>query len=215
VSGTVPLDKGKYRLFIAIQYLNASEAIFEGLQRQQGVNNFHFLITLRSFIEYTRRGIWFLVWASSERLVDATKLTFSRPRSPALTTMDVMLNEALGKGKVSALTAIIPEMNEPFVNCLHALTHGSPLSVRMIAFGLDKIFDTAGFMARAQADLNIFRILLYRRMLDEKQEEVWKMLSTIHNSSDDLSANARIAAHLLKQSGKAGDSFKNLFNPEK
>jgi hypothetical protein len=56
MSDTVPLDKDQLRLFIALQYLNATEWIFEGLRQQHEKNMFHFAISLRSFIEYTRRG---------------------------------------------------------------------------------------------------------------------------------------------------------------
>ena len=58
----------KYRLLVAVQYLNASDLLFAGLKRQQGNNNFHFVVTMRSFIEYTRRGIWFLAWATDEQV---------------------------------------------------------------------------------------------------------------------------------------------------
>jgi hypothetical protein len=76
---------------VAVRYLNASEDICKGLQRQRGVNDFHFLVTLRSFIEYTRRGIWFLVWASEEILKKTGDLTFERAGSPNLASMDAML----------------------------------------------------------------------------------------------------------------------------
>jgi hypothetical protein len=85
------LDIDQYRLLVAVRYLNASEDICKGLQRQRGVNDFHFLVTLRSFIEYTRRGIWFLVWASEEILKKTGDLTFERAGSPNLASMDAML----------------------------------------------------------------------------------------------------------------------------
>jgi len=66
-------------------------------------------------------------------------LTFESPGSPGIATMDEMINEALGQGRVSHLIAVSPGINEPFLDCLHALTHGNPISVRMISFGLDKI----------------------------------------------------------------------------
>jgi hypothetical protein len=208
---TVELRKDKYRLFVAIQYLNASVELCKGLKRQHDVNNFHFLVTLRSFIEYTRRGIWFLIWASDEKLQSATKLSFASAGSPGLAKMDEMLNEKLGKGKKSALMANVPEMNEPFINCLHALTHGNPISVRMMAHGLEKIFDTAGLMARAEADLAIFRILLYRQIVGEDQETIWTTLAAIHSSPNELSANVKIAAHLLNQSGNTLEAFTKMF----
>ncbi|MGH9355676.1 MAG: hypothetical protein ACRD10_06050, partial [Terriglobia bacterium] len=96
----VPVQADQYRLLVAVRYLNASDAIYKGLQRQRGVNDFHFLVTLRSFIEYTRRGIWFLVWASDETLRKAEKLTFKQAGSPGLASMDAMIDEALGEGKM-------------------------------------------------------------------------------------------------------------------
>jgi hypothetical protein len=65
---------------VAVRYLNASEAFFNGLKQQQGKNDFHFLVTMRSFIEYTRRGIWFLVWSVDHELEIAEQLTFERAR---------------------------------------------------------------------------------------------------------------------------------------
>lgn len=207
MSDVVQLDTDRYRLLVALRYLNASEAICNGLQRQRGVNDFHFLVTLRSFVEYTRRGIWFLAWASEENLRGAEKLTFDRPGSPGLAIMDAMISEALGMRKVSHLMDKLPGINEPFLNCLHALTHGNPISVRMTTFGLDKIFDTEALLARVELELDIFRILLYRRMLGEDMNAIWKMLSPIHNRPADVRANAHIAAHLLMESGKAPPSL--------
>ena len=66
--GTVLTDLTNYRLLVAIRYLNASEELWRGLKEEQGTNDFHFLVTLRSFIEYTSRGIWFLAWATEKRL---------------------------------------------------------------------------------------------------------------------------------------------------
>jgi hypothetical protein len=207
MSDTVSLDKDQLRLLIALQYLNASEAIFLGLKQQHDKNIFHFVITLRSFIEYTRRGIWFLCWANTEKVLKATHLTFNSPGSPGLAAMDEMINEALGQGKVSHLMAVSPGIDEPFLHCLHALTHGNPISVRMISFGLDKIFNTKMLLVRAELDLSQFRIMLYRRMLGEKQSDIWKILGTIYNRPADVAANVKIAAHLLKESGKADKVF--------
>src|SRR5258707_2509011 len=141
MSDTVSLDKDQLRLFIALQYLNATEWIFEGLKQQHEKNMFHFAITLRSFIEYNRRGIWFLCWANTEKLKEAMKLTFESPGSPGIATMDEMISEALGQGRTTHLVAVLPGINEPFLDCLHALTHGNPISMRMISFGLDKILN--------------------------------------------------------------------------
>lgn len=117
----------KYRLLVAIRYLNASRLLFEGMEQQLGMNNFHLLVTLRSFIEYQRRGIWFLAWASQEKLNVAETPTFDQAGSPKLGRMDEMINEALGLEKVSYLLNKVPHVNEPFLNCLHTLTHGNPI----------------------------------------------------------------------------------------
>jgi len=202
MTDTVELDIEKYRLFVAIQYLNASAELYRGLEKQQGKNDFHFLATLRSFIEYTRRGIWFLEWASDKKLKQATKLTFKQAGSPPLHEMDARIQEALGQVKQSPLMNNVPKMNEPFIDCLHALTHGNPIAVRMLGIGLSKIFQTEGLLARAALDLGIFRILLYRRISGEDSKTIWAMLSKIHNKPDDINANEKIAALLLKKSGK-------------
>jgi hypothetical protein len=83
MSEVVQLNADQYRLLVAVRYLNAGEALCKGLQSQQGINDFYFLVTLRSFIEYTRRGIWFLAWASEEDLRKAERLTFKQPGSPS------------------------------------------------------------------------------------------------------------------------------------
>lgn len=206
-SSVVDLDMKKYRLLVAMRYLNSSEDIWRGLKRQRGVNDFHFLVTLRSFIEYTRRGIWFLVWADEETLRAAEKLTFERPGSPNLVAMDKLINKALGQGSVSHLATKLPGINESFIDCLHALTHGNPISVRLSAIGLDKLFNTEGLLARVELELNMFRVLVYRQMLGEDIKAIWKILGAIGNRPDDMRANATIAAHKLQESGMAGPSI--------
>ncbi len=187
----VRLPIARYRLLVAIRYLNASEAIFSGLKQQQGKNDFHFLVTIRSFIEYTRRGIWFLVWAMDYELEVAEQLTFERPGSPSLVKMDKMINDALGEGPISHLVAKVAEINdEPFINALHALTHGNPISVRMFGFGLDKIFQTNMLLLRAELELNWFRVLLYRRMLGEDFCDIWNVLKPIQNQPITMRAAA-------------------------
>lgn len=198
----VQMTLGQDRKFVAIQYLNASASLFNGLKGQQGKNNFHFVVTMRSFIEYSRRGIWFLAWATEEQLRSVTRLTFEAPGSPRIAKMDAMINEALGLGKVSHLMDPVREINnEPFLNCLHALTHGNPISVRMVAFGVDRIFQTDKLLVRAETDLNLFRILLYRRILGEELRDIWKMLATIHNQPETMKAKVMIADDLVKQRG--------------
>jgi hypothetical protein len=182
--------------------LNASAFLYEGLKSQQGKNDFHFVVTMRSFIEYTRRGIWFLAWATDEQVRAVKKLTFQKPGSPGVAKMDTMINEALGLGKVCHLMSPVKDINnEPFLDCLHALTHGNPISVRMVAFGVHKMFKTDMLLIRAETDLNLFRILLYRRMLGEELKNIWKMLGGIHNQPDTMRTNVQIAAHLVKHAG--------------
>ena len=202
VKNTVQMTPDQYRKFVAVQYLNASTLLYDGLKSQQGKNDFHFVVTMRSFIEYTRRGVWFLAWASDDKVRKVKKLTFDKPGSPHLAAMDTMINEALGLGKVCHLLSPVKDINnEPFIDCLHALTHGNPISVRMVSFGVDKLFKTDMLLIRAEADLNLFRILLYRRMLGEELKNIWKMLGGIHNQPDTMRTNVQIAAHLVKQAG--------------
>lgn len=201
MSDTVPLEATQYRLLVALQYWNASRAIFEGLKRQCGYNDFHFLISLRSFIEYTRRGIWFLAWASDERLQNAGKLTFKRSGSPNLVRMDEMINGELGLGAKSHLRDPVKGLNEPFVDCLHALTHGNPISVRFMAFGLHKIFQTDKLLVRAEMELNLFTILVCRRALGEDLRSIWRTLAALNDHPNDMKANAKIAALEVKKAG--------------
>jgi NAD(P)H-binding len=116
------------------------------------------------------------------------------PGSPPLAEMDKLINKALGNGNVSHLLDPIPPINnEPFINALHALTHGNPISVRMLGFGLDKIFQTDMMLARAELELNWFRVLLYRRMLREEFADIWKLLKPIYNRPLEM-RNAAIQA---------------------
>ncbi len=197
----VPLGATQYRLLVALQYWNASRAIFEGLKRQCGDNDFHFLISLRSFIEYTRRGIWFLAWASDATLQTVGELTFKRSGSPNLVRMDEMINGALGLGETSHLRDPVKGVNEPFIDCLHALTHGNPISVRFIAFGLPRIFRTEKLLVRAEMELNLFTILVCRRALGEDLRSIWRMLASLNDRPDDMRANAQIAALEVKKAG--------------
>jgi len=190
-----------YRRLVVIQYLNASRSLFLGLKSQQGKNDFHFVVTLRSFIEYTRRGVWFLAWATDQQVEAVKKLTFDESGSPGLAAMDEMINEALGRGKVCPLKNPISGIDEPFINLLHALTHGNPISVRVLGFGLEKIFQTDKLLQKAEADLNLFRVLIYRRMLGDELIDIWKMLGAIYHDPEALKASAITAAKQVKDSG--------------
>ena len=186
-------------MLVAIRYLNASQAIFNGLKQQQGKNDFHFLVTIRSFIEYTRRGIWFLVWAMDYELEIAEQLTFDRAGSPSLVEMDKMINDALGRGHISPLVEKVALINnEPFIDALHALTHGNPISVRMFGFGLNKIFQTNMLLLRAELELNWFRVLLYRRVLGEDLCDIWNILKPINNQPEAMRSAAVKAAKDVK-----------------
>jgi hypothetical protein len=198
MNDTAKLTAPQYRLLVAIRYLNASSALFAGMQ---STNDLHFLVTLRSFIEYTRRGIWFLAWAKERKLKHAEKLTFQQGGSPDLVAMDMMLNEAIGNGKVCYLKQVVPLVNEPFLDCLHALTHGNPISVRMLGIGLQKIFQKDKLLLRAQMELNWFDILVCRRALGEPLEVIWKLLGPISNQPDAVKQNAKIAALQVKKAG--------------
>jgi len=209
---SISLTGEKYRQLVALRYLNASEQILKGLKRQQGVNDFHFLVTLRSFIEYTRRGIWFLAWASEKKLSSAEKLTFERSGSPSLVQMDKMVNNALGLGPVCYLLNKPQGVDEPFLGCLHALTHGNPISVRMFGIGLTKIFQIDKLAERAEMELNLFRVLVYRRILGEDLDSIWKMIAPVNNRPDDLKTMALAAAGELKKAG-LHQAFASTPNP--
>lgn len=191
-----------YRLLVGIRYLNASDLLLKGMKAlYQDDNPFHFLVSLRSFIEYTRRGIWFLVWASDDQLKKAEHLTFKQAGSPPLAKMDAMLTEAMGAGNVSHLTDIVGGFNEPFIDCLHALTHGNPVSVRFPAMELTKLFDIPKFVGRAEYEQNVFRLLVYRRVLKMPQDEIWKLLKSLRDNPALLLQEVMKAAADLKQSG--------------
>ena len=115
--------------------------------------------------------------------------------------MDEMINEALGRGKVCPLKNPISGIDEPFINLLHALTHGNPISVRVLGFGLEKIFQTDKLLQKAEADLNLFRVLIYRRMLGDELIDIWKMLGAIYHDPEALKASAITAAKQVKDSG--------------
>jgi hypothetical protein len=141
------------------------------------------------------------VWASNAQLKEAEHLTFKQAGSPPLTKMDAMLNKAMGAGKVSHLTVIVDGVNEPFIECLHALTHGNPVSVRFIAMDLTHVFDIPKFLARAEHELNIFRLLLYRRVAGMPQNDIWKLLAPIQDKPQPLYEEVIKAATDVKKQG--------------
>ena len=191
-----------FRLLVAIRYLNASDLLLKGMKDLHQDNNpFHFLVSLRSFIEYTRRGIWFLVWASNDQLKAAEHLTFKQAGSPPLTKMDAMISEAMGAGKESPLKQIVGGFNEPFIDCLHALTHGNPVAVRFPAMELTELFDIPKFVERAEHEQNIFRLLVYRRVLKMPQSDIWNLLKLVYDNPPLLHQEVLKAAAGLKKSG--------------
>ena len=197
----VGAEPKEYRLLVGIRYLNASDLLFKGMKTLHKDNPFHFLVSLRSFIEYNRRGIWFLMWASEKQLRKAEHLTFKQAGSPPLTTMDGMLCEAMGAGKVPHLEDIVSGFNEPFIDALHALTHGNPISVRFPAMELTKIFDIPKILERAEHEQNIFRLLLYRRLIRMPEADIWKLLKPIHDKPELLREEVLKAAADIKTSG--------------
>jgi hypothetical protein len=64
--------------------------------------------------------------------------------SPPLTKMDAMLNKAMGAGKVPHLTDLVDVVNEPYIDCLHSLTHGNPVP-------LNNPFPERALLSRAEA----------------------------------------------------------------
>jgi hypothetical protein len=198
---TVKAKPKEYRLLIGARYLDASDRLLKGMTAVHQTNPFHFLVSLRSFIEYTRRGIWFLVWASNEQLRAAEHLTFKQAGSPPLIKMDAMLQNAMGAGKVSHLADPVSGINEPFIDCLHAMTHGNPVSVRFIAMELTKVFNIPKFLARAEHELNIFRLLLYRQVAEMPQNEIWNLLKPIHENPQLLYKEVIKAASDVKKQG--------------
>jgi len=199
MSETIQVPTDQFRHLVAIRYHNAASEILRGMRRQKGENDFHFIVSLRSFIEYTRRGIWFLVWALEDELPrDDVALTFAKT-GPGLVKMDSMIRDALGLGATSPLTARVQGVGEPYIELLHALTHGNPISVRVLGIGVTKIFDLENLMWRAETDLGMFSILLYRTILGQDTCSIWKNLAPIHNRPADIQANATIAWLELKK----------------
>lgn len=110
-----------------------------------------------------------------------------------------MLFEAMGAQ--SHLTDIVGGFNEPFIDCLHALTHGNPVSVRFPAMESTKLFHIPKFVARAEHEQNIFRLLVYRRMTKLPQADIWNLLKPIHDQPSLLYNEVVKAAADFKRSG--------------
>jgi hypothetical protein len=194
------LDEVQYRKFVAIEFLNASGAILRGMQRLLGWNDFLALVSLRSFIEYTRRGVWLLFFAKTKSVMATRNLSFMESGTDII-TMDKRYNAALGLGEVSYLLAPVPGVNEPFINCLHALTHGNPIMARAASVGLDTVFNAKMLVARAEMEHHMFVILLGRQLLGQDPNVTWKTLSSINNKPLEVRANAEIVTRLLKEAG--------------
>lgn len=194
------LDEAQYRKFVAIQFLNASGAILRGMKQLLGSNDFLALVSLRSFIEYTRRGVWLLFFAKPKALQNTRKLSFMESGTDII-AMDKRYNESLGLGSVSYLSLPVAGVNEPFINCLHALTHGNPIMARAVSVGLDTVFNTKMLVARAEMEHHIFVILLGRQLLGQDEATTWKLLAEINNKPNDVRANAAIVWHSLEKAG--------------
>jgi hypothetical protein len=175
--------------------------VFRGYEEAAWREQFPSIGHSAQLIEYQRRGIWFLAWASQEKLNVAEKLTFDQAGSPKISRMDEMINEALGLGKVCHLLNNVPLVNDKFLNCLHALTHGNPISVRMLGVGLDKIFQPDKLLIRAEMELNMFHTLVYRRALGEELKSIWSTLAPIHDRPDSVRTLAKTAGMDVKKEG--------------
>jgi hypothetical protein len=123
-----------------------------------------------------------------------------------------MFNRAIGGEDKSPLMEKVTGMNppEPFINALHALTHGNPISVRLLGPNMSTIFNFDGLMARAELEVGVFAILLYRQMVGEKIDDIWRMIATIVRDAAAVKTNVQIAAHQLKQSGRFDEAFQKL-----
>jgi len=179
------LSPEKARLFVGVKYLNASTFLFQGLKRSAGTNDFHFLVTLRSFIDYTRRGIWYLVWASEDHIQIAMppSFTFKQTGIPDTIGIDSKIRHAIGLSPKSPLGAPLPGLKgEKFLDCLHSLTHGNPAAVTMLARGLRNFFDIDNYLVGAEEYLAQFQIILYRLAVGEKIGSIWQTLGVVRSA---------------------------------
>lgn len=194
------LDETQYRKLVAIQYINASGAILQGMKKLLGWNDFLALVSLRSFIEYTRRGVWLLFFAKPKALYATRNISFMESGTDII-TMDKRYNESLGLGLISYLSSPVPGVNEPFINCLHALTHGNPIMARAASIGLHTVFDAKMLVTKADMEYNMFVILLGRLLLGDEAAITWKKLAQINNKPAEVRAEAVIVTQLLKHAG--------------
>lgn len=207
MSELVQATIGEYRKLVAIRYLNASEKLMTAMKAELGFHDFHILVTLRSFIEYTRKGIWFLVWAKDPALRKCETISFRDPGTPSLERVDQLIQQELGNGKKSPLSAQVKGVNESFIHLLHALTHGNPFSVRLDPMGLNQIFDIDHILMRCEQDLNLFRMLLYSTILGDSIENTWSQLVSVQNSPAGLQGLVIATALRLKTSGHMNPSL--------
>lgn len=206
------LDESQFRKLVAVQYINATSEILRGMKQLVGSNNFLVLVCLRSFIEYTRRGIWLLFFAKTDSLLATRKLSFMENGTDVITA-DKRISQSLELGDISSLLDPVPGIGEPFIKCLHALTHGNPIITRILAFGLDNYFNTPMLVARAEMDYYMFLILLGRQLLGQSSDVTWKTLTAIRNNPGDMRANALIVSHLLRQKVDLASLLLNTIEP--
>jgi hypothetical protein len=147
-----------------------------------------------------------LFWASDAQLVKTQKFSFADVNSPSVEKLDLLLQRKLGIDGPALLSQPVAGIGEPFIKCLHALTHGNPITVRMFEFGIDKLFDINMLLVRAEADLDIYRIAFYRHLLGQSEDEIWGLLREMHNRPNELMQNAIVAAYQVREKKKSSAS---------
>jgi hypothetical protein len=181
------------RMLFGVQYWTACHLICEGMKAVKASNHFYVAVTLRSFIEYHRRGIWFLMFATDQEVLDSAELTFERGGNRSLLAMDKMIHSALGFVVAkSPLESPVIGLGkpEPFIDALHAITHGNPIAVRMATFGVDKVIQIEPTVERVDSERDWFTIVLSRRILKHPNATIWSDLAPIHNQPAALKAAA-------------------------
>ncbi|MGB6875601.1 MAG: hypothetical protein WBD87_06160 [Candidatus Acidiferrales bacterium] len=89
-------------------------------------------------------------------------------------------------------------INEPFIECLHALTHGNPISVRILGLGLEKIFQVDMLLVRAEMELYLFTVLICRRVLSDSFPDIWASLASANNRPVQMKEQAEAAFKRIK-----------------